>query len=66
MTDDDEYFNNWVEQYDMLCEPKYKVGFLGSIIFLGVIIGLLFVPPLADYFGRKVIFIISLVLSLVG
>ena len=50
----------------MLCEPKYRVGFLGSIIFLGVIIGLLFVPPLADYFGRKVIVIISIILSLLG
>ena len=50
----------------MLCEPKYRVGFLGSIIFLGVIIGLLFVPPLADYFGRKIILIVSIILSLIG
>ena len=60
--DDDEYFDNWVEKYDMLCEPKYKVGLLGSMYFIGVLVSMTFVGYLADLYGRKIPFIVSLVL----
>ena len=47
----------------MLCEPKWKIGLLGSMYFIGVIVGMTFVPPLADAFGRKIIFIVTLIIS---
>jgi MFS family permease len=47
----------------MLCEPKWKVGLLGSMYFIGVIVGMAFVPPLSDAFGRKMIFITTLIIS---
>jgi MFS family permease len=61
--DNDETLDNWVEKFDMLCEPKWKIGLLGSMYFIGVIVGMTFVPPLADAFGRKIIFIVTLIIS---
>ena len=50
----------------MLCESKFKVGLLGSMFFLGVISTLIIIPPLADKFGRKLIFLISNIVSVIG
>ena len=61
---DDEYLDNWVDKLELLCESKLKIGLIGSLYFAGVITTLLFVPPLSDRFGRKVIFVISLFVSL--
>ena len=63
---DDEYFDNWVEQYDLLCESKVKIGLIGSMGFIGILSTLLIVPPLADKFGRKLIFLISNIISAIG
>lgn len=50
----------------MLCESKFKVGLLGSMFFIGIIATLLIIPPLADKFGRKLIFTISNIVSIIG
>jgi len=63
---DDEYFDNWVDKYDLLCESKVKVGLLGSMFFIGIIATLLILPPLADKYGRKWIFIISNFVQIIG
>ena len=63
---DDEYFDNWVEKYDTLCEPKWKVGLLGSLYFIGVIVGMAFVPLLADNYGRKWPLIITIIIFIIG
>ena len=63
-TSDDEYFDNWVEKYDLLCEPKMKIGLIGSMYFIGLIVFISFVPPLADRFGRRWIFITTLTVSI--
>ena len=65
-TNDDEYFDNWVEKYDLLCEPKMKVGLIGSMYFIGLIVFITFVPPLSDRYGRKWIFIITLIVSAIA
>lgn len=65
-SDDDEYFDNWIEKFDLLCEPSYKIALIGSLLFFGVIIGLLFVPALSDYTGWRIVFTISVILSLVA
>lgn len=62
-TNDSEYIDNWVEKFELLCEPKYKIGLIGSMYFIGVITTLTFVPLLADMCGRKGPFIITLIVS---
>lgn len=47
-----EYIDNWVLQYDMLCESKFKFGLLGSIYFTGALLFILPVSFLADEYGR--------------
>jgi hypothetical protein len=57
--DDPTYFDNWVEQYDLICEPKWKIGLLGSTYFFGVICFVIVVPWLADKYGRKWNYVIN-------
>lgn len=55
-----------MDKYDLLCESKFKVGLLGSVGFIGVISTLLILPPLGDRYGRKLIFTISNVMTIIG
>lgn len=52
-TEQDEYLDNWVAQYDLLCEPKWKIGVIGSCYFAGIISTIILVPWLADKYGRR-------------
>ena len=47
----------------MLCESRGKVGLLGSSFFFGILLGLLFVPRLADVYGRKYPFLGTMAFS---
>jgi hypothetical protein len=68
ITDDDEYIDNWEspDKFDLLCEPKFKVGLLGSCFFIGVVATMLVIPPLSDAFGRRIIFLIVLLISIIA
>lgn len=37
----------------MLCEPKWRIGLLGSFYFAGILTTILIVPILTDKYGRK-------------
>ena len=63
---DEEYIYNWVEKYDMLCEPKWKVGLLGTMYFVGVLTTLTFVPYLSDRFGRKWVLNTTMMVSILA
>jgi len=63
---EDEVFDNWVEKFDLLCEPKMKVGLIGSMYFIGLIVFITFVPPIADRYGRKWVFIVTLIVSCIA
>ena len=52
-----EYLENWVEQYDLLCEPKWRIGLIGSIYYAGVMTTIILVSWLSDRYGRKAIVI---------
>jgi len=48
-----EYIDNWVEQYDLLCEPRWRIGLIGTIYFVGIMTTIILTPWLADMYGRK-------------
>lgn len=66
--EDSQYINNWVEQYDLLCESKQHIGFIGACFFIGVIISSSLIPVgwLSDRYGRKWIFVFSLILEIIA
>ena len=45
--------HNWVEDFKLLCEPKYRIGLLGAINFLTLLLSLVSVSRIADLKGRK-------------
>lgn len=47
----------------MLCTPHYKIGLLGSFFFIGVIAMMLVVPAIADSYGRRLPFIVTMAAS---
>ena len=49
----------------MMCAPEWKVGLLGSSLFIGWCATLLWLPRLADVYGRKRLFCLGTFLDLV-
>ena len=50
---------NWHQKLDMMCEPKLKIGLLGTMYFIGWTITATWLPRFADLYGRKNLFKIS-------
>jgi len=42
-----------------MCEPEWKGGLLGSVLYFFWCVSLLFVPRLADKFGRRWLYLVS-------
>ena len=63
----DEYIDNWVspDKLNLLCEPKWKIGLIGAMFFIGLASSSLVLPPLADAYGRRYTFLFTLVLSII-
>ena len=66
MRNDPEYLENWVSQLGLLCQTDKAIGWLGSSYFLGIISTMVFVPVLTDTYGRKSIFVITMLTSIIG
>ena len=56
--------HNWVDKLDLVCEPSWKIGLLGSMYLFGWSAACLFVPRMGDIYGRKWPYAISTGLSL--
>ena len=57
--------HNWVEKLDLICAPRWKIGFISSAYFVGWCVTLLWLPLLSDKFGtRRYIFIAGTILDL--
>ena len=55
--------NNWAYNFDLYClNQKYNV-LIGSGFFVGAIIGCIFITPLPDKYGRKIVLKIFLSIS---
>lgn len=55
--DSENTLQNWRQKLSIdMCEETWKVSFIASAFMLGWAATLLWVPPLADLYGRKRIF----------
>jgi MFS family permease len=64
--DDPEYIDNWVEKFDMLCEPRWRVGLIGAFFFFGIIVTMIPVPRYSDLNGRRNVFIVTMCVAIVS
>ena len=63
---DPEYIDNWIQKFDLLCKPTEYIGLIGSCYMVGMFIGFFILPPNSDAYGRRPIFIITMVLSTIA
>jgi hypothetical protein len=49
---DPQTLHNWTEKLSLVCMPKWKLGLIGSVHFIGFCTTLLWLPPYADRYGR--------------
>lgn len=56
---DNRSLHNWQQQLDLMCEPDWKAGLLGTVLYIFWCISLLIVPRQADRFGRRWLFLSS-------
>jgi len=45
-------YNNWILKFDLTCASKMKIGMIAASPFVGWVTTLLFIPRLADVYGR--------------
>jgi len=56
--------NNWSYTYDLYCDRDYYNVILSTIPFFGSMLGTLFLLPLPDKIGRKIVMKVSMAISL--
>jgi len=64
MIDYDNSINNLNTGFHFYCMPTIAMGGIGSSFMLGVILGSLFIPVLADKYGRKPVLYLSMAITL--
>lgn len=61
--------HNWIEDLDLACSkqgPLGPIALLGSLQFVGWALSAFITPRLADVYGRKIIFLVSMGIQLVS
>jgi MFS family permease len=53
---------NWFTGLHLECVSKARIGLIGSTLFAGWALSAIFIPRMADIYGRKKIFIFSMTL----
>ena len=59
-----ESLDNFITRTNLICAPKQYIGYFGVSMTLGTAVGSIFLPYMADKFGRKSILLLSLVMSI--
>jgi len=62
---DKESLHNIIVQIDGLCAPKWQIGLLGGLTLLGVVVGCLTITKQGDFYGRRPLYLVGLVMNLV-
>ncbi len=55
-----------ISRLGLECASGGQIGLIGSIYFIGVVIGALVIPSLSDKYGRKLLILVSNALHLIG
>ena len=55
--------DNWSYNFDLYCSNKNYIVLIGSGFFVGAILGCVFITPLPDKYGRKIVLKIFLTIS---
>ena len=58
--------NNIMTELDLIWESDFRIGFLGSIVFLGFLLSSFTIMPTPDIFGRKPVLIVTTILSTIA
>ena len=62
---DTKSIHNWAYEFNLFCDKEYLITFMTYSIFIGQILGTIFLSPIPDKYGRKNIFIIIITISLI-
>lgn len=52
---------NWIDKFNLTCSNAFTISFFGMVFFTGFAISSLVVPPFQDKYGRKIVFVSSMV-----
>ena len=63
-TTDETSLDNWFTGLHLECVSKARIGLIGSCFFAGWALSAIFIPRMADIYGRKKIFLFSMALQL--
>lgn len=50
----------WASDFDLICNKNYYFGIMGSLYFIGILLGNLFISHFTDKYGRKKVIIFLL------
>ena len=56
----DENLYNWYTELRLMCKKTLAMSLIAMLAFFGVFIGCMIVPRLGDLFGRKPVFLVSM------
>jgi MFS family permease len=56
--------DNWQQKLDLTCADSWKVSMIGTSLFLGWALTLLWLPGFADKMGRKKVFLVGMIVDL--
>jgi len=62
IVEDDQYtLDNWMKKYALYCASDLTISAIGMAYFSGFAVGAAFLPGLSDVYGRKWVFLTSVV-----
>jgi MFS family permease len=53
ITDGRFTLNNWMNNLNLICNPRYEIGLQGTCLFIGQTLGAVFLTHWSDIYGRK-------------
>lgn len=54
---------NWYTQAGLMCKPHSVTAMIGTVAFAGVFLGCLIIPRLGDLYGRKPVYLGSMIVQ---